>query len=61
MGAAPPRKGRNKRIAGRMGRIIKGLLVLAVLGFLALVAYAYLGNLAPQQSPVTKPVVLDGQ
>ena len=44
-----------------MGRIIKGLLVLAVLGFLALVAYAYLGNLAPQQSPVTKPVVLDGQ
>lgn len=44
-----------------MGRIIKGVLLLAILGFLGLVAYAYLGNLAPVQNEVTKPVVLDGQ
>ncbi len=44
-----------------MGRIFKGLLVLGLLGFLGLVGYAYLGNLAPDQTQVTKPVVLDGQ
>lgn len=44
-----------------MGRIIKALLVLAIAGFLGLVAYAYLGDIAPQQGPVTKPVALDGQ
>jgi predicted small integral membrane protein len=44
-----------------MGRIIKLALVLAVAAFLGLVAYAYLGDMAPQQVPVSKPVVLDGQ
>lgn len=44
-----------------MGRIIKAVLVLAVAAFLGLVAYAYLGDIAPQQVPVSKPVVLDGQ
>lgn len=42
-------------------RILKAVLVLAFVAFLALVAYAYLGNLAPEQVPVTKPVVLDGE
>lgn len=44
-----------------MGRIIKAVLVLAVVGFVALVAYAYLGDLSPDQTEVTKPVALDGQ
>jgi hypothetical protein len=43
-----------------MGRLIRALLVLGVMGFLALVAYAYLGDLAPEQREITKPVVLDG-
>lgn len=43
-----------------LGRLIKALLLLAIVGFLALVAYAYLGNIAPEQGQVTKPVVLDG-
>ncbi|MDP4031619.1 MAG: hypothetical protein Q8P60_01985 [Pseudorhodobacter sp.] len=42
-----------------MGRIIKLLLGLAVLGFLGLTGYAYLGNLAPTQTQVTQPVTLD--
>jgi predicted small integral membrane protein len=42
-----------------MGRIVKALLVLAIAAFLALVAYAYLGDLTPEQVPVTKPVELD--
>lgn len=42
-----------------MGRIIKALLVLAIAAFLALVAYAYLVDLTPEQVPVTKPVELD--
>lgn len=42
-----------------MGRLIKALLVLAILGFAGLVGYAYLGNLSPDQTEVTKPVVLD--
>ena len=44
-----------------MGRIIKAMLVLAVLGFVGLTAYAYLVDLTPPQAQVTKPVVLDGQ
>lgn len=44
-----------------MGRIIKAVLVLAVLGFAGLTAYAYLVDLTPPQTEVKKPVVLDGQ
>jgi hypothetical protein len=44
-----------------MGRIIKAVLVLAVLGFIGLTGYAYLADLTPVQAPVSKPVVLDGQ
>ncbi|MFZ1339397.1 MAG: hypothetical protein WAS26_10140 [Paracoccaceae bacterium] len=42
-----------------MGRIIKAVLVLGLLGFVALTGYAYLGDLAPDQVEVRKPVVLD--
>jgi len=42
-----------------MGRIIKALGGLAVLGFIGLAAYAYLADLAPVQSQVTQPVTLD--
>ncbi len=42
-----------------MGRIFKALLVLAILGFAALSGYAYLVDLTPEASEVTKPVVLD--
>ncbi|MGB4825663.1 MAG: hypothetical protein WBP18_00025 [Paracoccaceae bacterium] len=42
-----------------MGRIIKAVLVLGVLGFAALTGYAYLGDLAPDQVEVRKPVVLN--
>ena len=41
-----------------MGRLIRLLLVLLVLGFIALVGYAYLGNLAPVSTEVKVPVVL---
>lgn len=43
-----------------MGRLIKVVLLLGVIGFLGLSAFAYLGDLAPDQSDVTLPVVLDG-
>jgi hypothetical protein len=42
-----------------MGRIIKAVLVLAVVGFVALTGFAYLGDFAPEQGEVRKPVVLD--
>lgn len=42
-----------------MGRIIKALLLLVILGFIGLTAYAYLGDLDPVQSEVKKPVVLN--
>lgn len=42
-----------------MGRILKALVVLVILGFLGLVAYAYLADLSPRQGPVTVPVILD--
>ncbi len=42
-----------------MGRIIKALLLLVILGFVGLTVYAYLGDLTPVQGEVTKPVVLN--
>lgn len=51
--------GRGPRKGIRMGRIIKVLVVLVILGFIGLTVFAYLGDLAPQQSEVKKPVVLN--
>jgi hypothetical protein len=42
-----------------MGRIIKALVVLVILGFVGLTAYAYLADLTPDQAEVKKPVVLN--
>ncbi len=42
-----------------MGRIIKAIAVLVVFGFVGLTAYSYLGDLAPVQGEVKKPVVLN--
>ncbi|WP_275260060.1 hypothetical protein [Gemmobacter caeruleus] len=43
-----------------MGRIIKLVLLLGIVGFVGLTGYAYLGDLAPAQNQVVKPVPLDG-
>jgi hypothetical protein len=43
-----------------MGRILKALVVLLLIGLAGLTAYAYLADLTPAQDRVTKPVVLDG-
>lgn len=42
-----------------MGRLIKVLCVLAVLGFAALVGYAYLADLTPQSTEIKLPVTLN--
>jgi hypothetical protein len=42
-----------------MGRLIKAVLVLAILGFVGLVGYAYLADLAPQSTEVKVPVILN--
>lgn len=42
-----------------MGRILKALVLLVILGFIGLTVFAYLGDLTPGQQDVTKPVVLD--
>lgn len=41
-----------------MLRFLKLLLVLAVLVAAAVIGYAYLGNLSPDQQPVSEPVDL---
>lgn len=41
-----------------MGRLIKAVLVLAIIGFAALVGYAYLADLSPATSEVKLPVTL---
>lgn len=43
-----------------MGRLIMAVLVLALLGFAALVAYAYVADLSPVQGEVKVPVTLHG-
>jgi hypothetical protein len=42
-----------------MGRIIKALVLLVIVGFIGLTAFAYLGDLTPTQGEVKKPVVLN--
>jgi len=42
-----------------MGRLLKLLVLLLILGFIALVAYAYLGDLTPEIKEVNQPVTLD--
>lgn len=42
-------------------RLFKLLFFLVILGFIALVGYAYLGDLSPDTQNRTRPVILDGQ
>ncbi|WP_264465717.1 hypothetical protein [Roseitranquillus sediminis] len=42
-----------------MGRKWKALITLLVLGFLAFVVFAYLGDLSPETVDVNQPVTLD--
>jgi hypothetical protein len=42
-----------------MGRLFKFLFFLVVLGGLALVGFAYVGDLSPTVTTVTEPVTLD--
>ncbi len=50
---------RHDERGARMGRIIKAIILLGLLGFIGLTGYAYLGDMAPEQAPVNEPVVLD--
>lgn len=42
-----------------MLRILKALIVLAVIGFVGLTGYAYLGDMTPQRTDVSEPVELN--
>lgn len=44
-----------------MGRIIKAVVLLAILSVIGLGGYALLGDLSPVQTEKTLPVVLDAQ
>jgi hypothetical protein len=44
-----------------MGRILRGIIYLAVLGALAFVGYAWLADLTPEQAERRQPVVLDAR
>lgn len=42
-----------------MWRLIKALVVLGLIGFIALTGYAYLGDYAPEKREITHPVTID--
>jgi len=44
---------------GMLLRLFKAIFVLAILGGIALVGYAYLADLEPRQTRVSEPVTLD--
>ena len=43
-----------------MGRLIKLLVFLVCVGFVALVGYAYLGDMSPRVAPQSTTVTLNG-
>ena len=43
-----------------MGKVIRFLLILIIIGFLGLLGYSYLGDLSAPQTEVTVPVTLNG-
>jgi len=42
-----------------MGKMLKFIAILLVLGAIGLIGYAYLGDLTPSQSDVVEPVTLN--
>lgn len=53
---------RRKRLRCRgigVSFLLKSFVFLVILGLIGLTGYAYFGDLAPDQTPVTVPVVLD--
>ena len=42
-----------------MGRLLKFILALIVIGGIALVGFAYFGDLTPERNSVSEPVTLD--
>ena len=51
--------GKDKKRQDTMVRIFKFLLLLALIAFVGLVGYAYLGDMTPERSDVTVPVDLN--
>ena len=51
--------GRTRKGQIGMGRILKAVAVLAVLGAIGLIGFAYLGDLTPAPSEMRKPVELN--
>jgi len=49
----------QQRALAMVGRLVKLIFVLAVLGFIGLTGYAYLADLAPDQGQITVPVTLN--
>jgi len=43
-----------------MRTILKLIFILALLAAIAVVGYAFVGDLSPEQQDVTEPVILDG-
>jgi len=44
-----------------MGRLLKVVVFLLILGFASLVGYAYIGDLSPDVIEVNQPVTLDAE
>ena len=56
IGRRNPPGAKGMRKGNTMGRIIKALIYLILVGFIGISIYAYVGDLSPDQTEVTKTV-----
>jgi hypothetical protein len=58
---APRKKGQPESTNRLMKYLFRLILILVVLAMIAVIAYAYIGDLSPMRAPISEPVELEAR